>query len=265
MRKNPANEDADRLRFNPNELLDNYLISVRDYGVAKLATEIVRYFDDLRGRYSEDQIPSDVKHTLARDKQRLALLNFKGFPLAVDVLPVSAGVTFEGDSGGPLIDKDNNIYGIMVRQEQSFISNKLSVEGSLPETTKNCRIYSKFQYKINDVDYGVSVYVDKFEGVLLYVEDADDKVREQILMIFYKELRRCFSNGKAVSGGLNFFQSILQQEQQLPEDSRWFTNLCSQFRPWSCNYFISVYNLREWIQRATQAAHKFLATPQDKK
>jgi hypothetical protein len=191
-----------------------------------------------------------LSHAIALKSQGLPFSNQSG-----EVLPLSSGYGMPGDSGGPLIDKENNLCGLFFQNFVTLSQYKMHVCFSAPEQSHTCASFADLQFAFEGMPLDVTIYRDKHKGIFFLIKNGHKTKWLDYYNLFYKDLHQFIAYGQS-----NFYNCIYTEEMKLPIESRWFINLLPKMRPMNSNYFVSINNLKEWIGRATSVANKFIET-----
>ena len=151
--------------------------------------------------------------------------------------------TFYGDSGGPLISDDNQLYAIAHRGYFLFQG------GIYFELSENIQNLNGFEIKFGEDK--LKIGFDTEDSAKLYVEFPSQVVRNSLQTKVHQFLNENISDyfmKKSV-----FFENLLQQKQGV-----YFANWLTRYHLYNSNYFISIVRQKSWIERVMPLAFKYI-------
>lgn len=179
--------------------------------------------------------------------------------LSLNKLISSPSFTLYGDSGGPLISDDNQLYAISHRGDFEFQG---GIYADLSENLQKRGDFAGFTIKFEGHVLNLGFLTE--DSSKLYVGfPAQTVLNSQALAVneFLKENISQYFLRKS-----EFLQNLLQREkEELPK--QYFSEWLTRYHLYNSNYYVSILCQRAWVERAMQPAFKYIdgITQQSKK
>lgn len=150
--------------------------------------------------------------------------------------------TFYGDSGGPLIGEDNQLYGICHRGSYVFQG---GIYCELSENLRNRNPFTGAEIRFGQAELMIGFYTE--DNSKLYVgfpsQTTRDLMQNQVHQYLGEEINNYFMKTS------DFFNSLLEQEQ-----NGYFANWLARYHLYNSNYFVSIMQQKPWIERVIEKA-----------
>lgn len=199
----------------------------------------------------ENKQGNEAKYTFTESLVANRYLTVEDSNLSLNRLITSPCFTLFGDSGGPLISDDNQLYAICHRGDFEFQG---GIYVDLSENLQKGKNFAGFTIKFGEDILNIGFYNE--DSSKLYVGFPSQtilKLQASAVNEFLKENISQYFLRKS-----EFFQNLLQREKEkLPQ--QYFSEWLTRYHLYNSNYYVSILCQRAWVERAMQPALKYVA------